>query len=200
MKPADDNTDLDNLYVTFLCICFLRETLITSGDDGFLYIWDGERIVRRVQAAESSIFALNSNPKLGLLISGGLDGTVTLWRLLVETKSNVKSLERLKLYSLRRNLDVAQAISSPECNIQSLCIGYNRIIVGMRSGSIYEMKISEESMKQGQPQNKIKQWLKCTDHELPKCVGIDMISSRIYTLTALGLFSVWDIYSFDIVF
>jgi WD40 repeat protein len=107
MKAENEDSELDNIYVSFLCICFLRDTLITAGDDGFLYLWEGERIVRRIQAAESSIFALNSNPKLGLLISGGLDGQVTLWRLLVETKSNVKSLERLKVYSLRKNLDIA---------------------------------------------------------------------------------------------
>jgi WD40 repeat protein len=151
MQKANEDSELDNIYVSFLCICFLRETLITSGDDGFLYLWEGERIVRRIQANESSIFALNCNPKLGLLISGGLDGTVTLWRLLVENKSNVKSLERLKVFSLRKNLDISQAIMSPECNIQSLVIGYNRIIAGMRSGSIFEMKISEESQKTGQP-------------------------------------------------
>jgi WD40 repeat protein len=109
-KPTDKDTELDNIFVTFMCICFLRETLITSGDDGYLYLWEGERIVRRIHAAESSIFALNCNPKLGLLISGGLDGEITLWRLLVETKSNIKSLERLKVYSLRKNMDIQQAI------------------------------------------------------------------------------------------
>lgn len=84
---------------------------------------------------------------------------------------------------MRKNLDVTQAIQSPECNIQSLCIGYNRVIVGMRSGSIFELKISEESMKIGEPKQTVKQWLKCTDNELPNYVGIDMVSSRIYTLT-----------------
>jgi hypothetical protein len=67
---------------------FIGDTLITSGDDGFLYLWDKERIVRRVFAHEGSI-----------------EGIVTLWRLLVEQKSNVKSLERLKIYNLRKNLD-----------------------------------------------------------------------------------------------
>ena len=84
---------------------FIGDTLITSGDDGFLYLWDKERIVRRVFAHEGSIFALHSNPKLGLVVSGGIEGIVTLWRLLVEQKSNVKSLERLKIYNLHKNLD-----------------------------------------------------------------------------------------------
>lgn len=110
MKTQETDTELDNIYVTFLCICFIRDTLITSGDDGYLYLWEGERIVRRILACNSSIFALNCNPKLGLLISGGLDGEITLWRLLVETKSNIKSLEKLKVYNMRKNLDIQQAI------------------------------------------------------------------------------------------
>jgi WD40 repeat protein len=91
--------------VTFLNLVFIGDTLITSGDDGFLYLWEKERVVRRVFAHEGSIFSLTCNPKLGLLVSGGIEGIVTLWRLLIEQKSNVKSLERLKRYDLRRNLD-----------------------------------------------------------------------------------------------
>lgn len=70
----------------------------------------------------------------------------------------------------------------------------------MRSGSVYEVRISEESIKTGEPKQIIKQWLKCTDNELPKCVGIDLVSSRVYTLTSFGLFSVWDLYNFDIIY
>ena len=95
--------------MTFLNLVFIGDTLITSGDDGQIYVWEKERIVRRVNAHEGSVFALNCNPKLGLLVSGGIEGTVILWRLLIEPKSNVKSLEKLKQYNLRRNLDPQHA-------------------------------------------------------------------------------------------
>ena len=103
--------------MTFLCIAFIKDTLITAGDDGFLYLWDKENITRRIFAHEGSIFSLNSNSKIGLLVSGGIDGIVTLWRLLVEQKSNVKQLERLKIYSLRKNMDPQQAVMNPDFNI-----------------------------------------------------------------------------------
>lgn len=32
--------ELENIYVTFLCIGFMNDTLITTGDDGFIYIWE----------------------------------------------------------------------------------------------------------------------------------------------------------------
>jgi len=137
--------DLENLKVTFLNVVFIGENLITSGDDGFLYLWENQRIMRRIFAHEGEILALHCNSKLGLLVSGGIVGIVNLWRLNTEQKSNVKSLERLKIYNLRRNVaDAQEAVRTPECNVQSLCLGLNRIVVGMRTGTIYEVVISED--------------------------------------------------------
>lgn len=85
MKPQNrQDDDLENLFVTFLNITFIGGTLLTGGDDGFLYLWDRQRIVRRIFAHEGAIFATHSQSKLGLVISGGMEGIVTLWRLLVE--------------------------------------------------------------------------------------------------------------------
>jgi WD40 repeat protein len=67
-----------------LNIAFIGGTLLTGGDDGFLYLWDRERIVRRIFAHEGAVFALHAQSKLGLVVSGGMEGIVTLWRLLVE--------------------------------------------------------------------------------------------------------------------
>lgn len=75
--------------MTFLNCIFIGETLITSGDDGFLYMWDKFRIVRRIFAHEGAIYALHCNSKLGLMVSGGMEGTVNLWRLMNEQKSRV---------------------------------------------------------------------------------------------------------------
>ena len=95
---------MENLFVTFLNIIWVGDTLITSGDDGFLYLWEKFRIIRRIFAHEGAITALHANSKLGLIVSGGMEGVVTLWRLLTEQKSNVKSLERLKTYNLRKGI------------------------------------------------------------------------------------------------
>lgn len=170
--------------MSFLTICFIRDTLITCGDDGYLYLWEKVRIVRRIYGHEGSIFALNCNAKLGLIVSGGIEGIVTLWRLLIEQKSNVKSLERLKIFNLRRNVESTAAVASPEFNVQSVSLGYNRIIVGMRTGSIQEVSISEDS-RAGSSQHdlQIKKWMRTNDNEKPKSIGIDTISSRIFMIT-----------------
>ena len=67
--------------VTFLNVVFVSETLLTCGDDGYLYLWEGFRIVRRIFAHEGAIYALHSNSKLGLIVSGGIEGVVILWRI-----------------------------------------------------------------------------------------------------------------------
>lgn len=73
----------------------------------------------------------------------------------------------------------------------------------MRTGSVYEVKISEDSKivkPHHDKKDPVKRWLKAIDHEIPKSVGIDMVSSRIYTLTQHGLFTVWDLGTFDIIY
>jgi len=115
--------------------------MVTAGDDGYLYIWEHHRITRRVFGHEGAIFALASNDKLGVIASGGMEGIVILWRLHVELRSHIKSLKKIKDFNLRKNLDSKQAVMNPEYNVQSICIGLNRIVVGMRSGSILEMPL-----------------------------------------------------------
>ena len=56
-------------------------------------------------AHEGSIFTLDTNSKTGLIVSGGMEGTVVLWRLLVEPRSNIKSLDKLKTFNLAKNVD-----------------------------------------------------------------------------------------------
>jgi len=45
-----------------------------------------------------------------------------------------------------------------------------------------------------------RQWMKCIDHEVPVSVAVDMVSQRIFTMTAAGLFTVFDLATFDIMF
>lgn len=36
IKPKSSEEELENIYVTFLSLGFLKSTLIASGDDGFV--------------------------------------------------------------------------------------------------------------------------------------------------------------------
>ena len=70
-----------------------------------LYLWEDEKIIRRMQAHEGSVFTIDIIPKAGLIVSGGMEGTVVLWRLLSEANSNIKALDKLKTFNLAKNID-----------------------------------------------------------------------------------------------
>ena len=75
---------------------------------------------------------------------------MTLWRLLVEPKSNVRTLERLRIFNMRNNMTAEEAAMQPDFNVQSVFLGYNRILVGMRSGTVQEVAISEDPWPRGE--------------------------------------------------
>lgn len=61
----------------------------------------------------------------------------------------------------------------------------------------------EASLAKAKAQNRpttTRQWMKCIDHEVPISVAVDMVSQRIFTITAAGLFTVFDLHNFDIMF
>jgi len=64
------------------------------------------------------------------------------------------------------------------------------------------MPISEDHrlIKPGVDKASITKWIKCIDHETPKSIAIDRLSSRIFILTEKGFFSVWHLKSFDMIF
>jgi len=178
--------ELESIYVTFLSCGFLQGYLITAGDDGFMYLWEHQRIIRRIFAHEGAIYSLDCNNSLGIAASGAMDGTVILWRIFIEPRTQIATLDKLKHFPLRRDLDSMQAVMAADYNVQSVCIHMNRIIVGMRSGAIYEMKIAEESntkvqsalmenMDPNDKKTKVRKWLKCADHEVPISVDVDYL-------------------------
>lgn len=38
IKPKNSEDELENIYVSFLTMGFLKNTLIASGDDGFVFL------------------------------------------------------------------------------------------------------------------------------------------------------------------
>ena len=138
-----------------------------------------------------------------MLATGSTDGTVILWRLRIELWSNSKTIDKLIVYKLARGLDLEEILKTPKYKVQSVCIGNNKIIIGTQSGNIIESKISSDGkvIKAIHSDDiELKTWIECIDHERPKIyISIDMISSRIFSVTSSGTFSVWDVKTFKII-
>ena len=80
----------------------------------------------------------------------------------------------------------------------------------MRSGSIFEMQVAEqqssgvskqlmEGLNPSDQKSKVRKWLKCSDHEVPISVDVDLVAQRVFTITGAGLFTVFDVLTFDII-
>ena len=77
------------------------------------------------------------------------------------------------------------------------------MVIGTRSGNVYEAQISDDDsiIKAGaRDEVMLKPWIECIDHEIPKNISIDMISSRIFAITTMGNFSVWDVKTFQLIY
>ena len=42
--------------------------------------------------------------------------------------------------------------------------------------------------------------MRCTDNERPISIAVDMASEKIFSMTAAGLFTAWDLVSFDVIY
>lgn len=42
--------------------------------------------------------------------------------------------------------------------------------------------------------------MRCTDNEVPISVAVDMKTKKVFSITESGLFTAWDLTSFDVVF
>jgi WD40 repeat protein len=79
-----------------MTLIFVNETIVSAGNDGFLYVWDMNRIVKMQNAhPKSQILTLATTLGSNMFISGGKDGKVIIW---VNYKKYSKYLKEKKLF------------------------------------------------------------------------------------------------------
>lgn len=55
--------------------------IITSAEDGKLYVWEGNKIKYEHKAHSLAVGTLSAKRESNLFVSGGLDGIVCLWEI-----------------------------------------------------------------------------------------------------------------------
>lgn len=86
----------------------------------------------------------------------------------------------------------------PECakEVQSVCLDKGVLIVGTKTGSIYQVDIVDQfgniNPKQNEASN-LREYLDGIDNEVPQWVAHDQLQNRLCCLTKKGYFAVWDI-------
>ena len=86
-----------------------------------------------------------------LVVTGAMDGSVVLWRFMIEPKSQQRSLDKLRAFSVAQKMDMAQLSLDPSNNIQSVSIAENKVLVGTRVGHIFETYITDQGEKLVKP-------------------------------------------------
>jgi WD40 repeat protein len=169
------------------------EAIITSGNDGFLYVWDENRISKKQLAHEAPVLSLHTIKDSPMFASGGMDGKVVLWYLGLSEYSY--KVEKLHEYSLTME-DISKTILNPKYHIQSVCIGSKYVLAGNKCGDIYELtKPKEPDNKSNYSRNfiileivkqnfeMIKLRLNCTDNEPTRVVAFSGNAEKLYSIT-----------------
>lgn len=66
----------------FYSLAFLKNILISAGSDGYLYIWNEKRIIKKQNGhPKSAILCLYALSSSRIFASGGADGKAIVWQL-----------------------------------------------------------------------------------------------------------------------
>ena len=191
------NYDTSNyLKVSFLNIVCYKHNFIMGADDGGIYIFDNLILSFKVNEHVGPVTAIDKNYTYSLILTGGSDGNMFLWKVDIDLKERVRKLIKIKSFPIKTNANsLREILIDPFSNIQSVSIGMDKVCVGTRSGDIYEFNISDDDKKLinsevakdclGKIQNH--------DHDPPISISIDSVSKRLFALTYRGTLIVWDI-------
>lgn len=208
MDQEEDEEDQNALLkVIFITLIFVREVLITGGNDGYLYIWDEKKLQIKIKFnahPSHPILTLHTTKDSDQFVSGGMDGKVLIWKLSVIGSESSYNLETMYQFDVTFNSHVkAPHIRNPEVHIQSVCIGSKYILAGTRTGDIYELiRPDDTEMKSFNKSSQfvVKPRFNSHDQEVPKSIKFSANSQKIYILTQEGLFSAWHLKSLKLTF
>lgn len=86
MRKSQDSAELgrksDIFSVTFYSIIFLKDIAITSGSDGYLYLWNDKTLIKKQNAnPKAAILTLFAAKNSKIFASGAVDGKANIWQL-----------------------------------------------------------------------------------------------------------------------
>lgn len=210
VEAPDTDPDAETVYVTFMAIGFIDNTMITAGDDGHIYVWDYDKILKKKKAHEDCITCMQINQDLELITTGGNDGYVMVWgftnaheplnRDIVQKASiQVPTIAPVTTF-LKPISTVLGATVLPAGNcVQSVWTSKDVILLGTRNGAVHAVDIKasagEFKIKPQMDGSSLRKVVDATDDEIPKCIAFDARNKRLLCISQRGFLSVWDLES-----
>lgn len=191
----------ESIKICLLCIFVYINLIVTAADDGKMYVWHEDKLIRSVPAHDGCILSLEINEELGIAVTGGADGHVIVWKIAVSGAGEEISvhLDSLREYSLQDPTapNIAYAV-------QSLSVGNFlpekgfQVLIGTQSGDVYEL-----SYEVNADLDALVKVSAAIDSQNIQSMACDVTSTIMFTLSASGIFSIWDlqlfaqVYTFD---
>lgn len=188
----------DDQAISLLCISFFSCIIVTAADDGKMYIWHENKLFRSVPSHDGCVLALVICEEMGILVTGGIDGHIIVWKIAVEWYGEMLQvqLDSLREYSLH----------DPHANIlaysvQSLAVGKLvldegfKVLIGTQNGDSYEL-----SYEANADMDALVKVSAAVDSQSLQSMACDVSSCYLFTISAGGIFAIWEIRTFSQVY
>lgn len=222
-KAHDCENPEDKIKISFLGVVIFENSIISSTDSGYLYIFSFEKkfFSFRIKTHNSPIMSIDVSLSSYLIMSGAMDGTAILYGVILNKRLSVTSLQKLMVFNTFNNVNIPlrERLINSNYNIQSVSIGMNKVCIGTRSGNIFEFTISEDlkiilnkniinkdnmlsnkETNNNKDFNNLETYIKFQDHDVPISLDFDIYSTRVFTVTKQGNFRVWSLINFHVDF
>ncbi len=208
--PGDD-PDSESVCVTFMGVGFVdNQTMLTIGDDGYIYIWDNEKILKRRKAHDDCIMCMSICEDNKLFVTGGNDGYVIIWMFNSANEPLNRDIVRKEVLqiptitgaitgSLKAPTPgpLGSAILPAASCVQSVCMDTSSILIGTRNGTVHmvDFKYNQGELKLRQQQDgtKFRRVIDAMDDEVPKCIAYDQRNKRLLSISQRGVLAVWSL-------
>ena len=76
-----DMNQIENSSVIFYSVIVIEDLAISSGNDGYIYVWkEGKAVKRQTAHPKEPILCLYSNLNSKIFVTGANNGTVIIWQ------------------------------------------------------------------------------------------------------------------------
>lgn len=95
-----ENEGIKAEAIIFYSLIFIEEYAISSGSDGYLYVWKDEKVVKRQNAhPKESILSLYTSLNSKIFVSGANNGTVIIWHF--SSSLIIQKLDEYTIYTAK---------------------------------------------------------------------------------------------------
>jgi WD40 repeat protein len=181
--------------ICLLAMSVFSNVVVAAADDGKLYLWHRDKLIRSVPGHDGCILALDINEDLGIAVTGGVDGHIIVWKIQV---SGLEDYLQVQLDSLREYSLQDPSAHEVAYAVQSLSLGSFvpergfKVLIGTQNGDIYEL-----SYELNADLDSLVKISAALDTQKIISISCDITNTYFLTLSSTGILTLWDFSTFS---